>query len=226
MGQALADMQPLSFLQLMRKTPVLQRLMGVIGLQTCTEGRNVTDIMTVYMSQDLGWSWTAVNNAIAAVGVGLVGSGYAVKSLLGSLGLRRFTSMSNLANYMALILWANAPPFRFMFSESFNFTLGLIAMAPGSRKRDAVEALILRLGKKEGFGNGFVSGSLMNWRALQNVMFPVIWGTVYRRGRLSKRPSLVWFLASFSVIIAECLMGSISNKDLGLGDDGHPLADA
>ena len=48
------DMQPLSFLQLF-KTRQLSLLMGTTALQTLSEGRNTTDLASIYMQQDLNW---------------------------------------------------------------------------------------------------------------------------------------------------------------------------
>ena len=75
----IADMQPFSFTQLMGKSKELRTLMWVTGLQTTSEGRNVNDIYSIYMQNDLGWSWDQINNFVGALGVSLVFSGLGVK---------------------------------------------------------------------------------------------------------------------------------------------------
>ena len=57
--------------------------------------------------------------------------------------------------------------------------LGLLFAIPGARKRDAVESLIVKLAAEEqGFGKGFISGSLMNFRAILNIAGPYLFGQV------------------------------------------------
>lgn len=52
--------QPLSFLQLITASRPLATLMAVTGLQTLSEGRNTTDVASIYMREDLEWSWPQV----------------------------------------------------------------------------------------------------------------------------------------------------------------------
>ena len=41
---------------------------------------------------------------------------------------------------------------------------------------------------KAGFGKGFLSGSLMNWRAVVNTISPLFFGQVYLWGQRNNRP--------------------------------------
>ena len=64
--------------------------------------------------------------------------------------------------------------------------LGLVFAIPGARKRDAVEALIIQRGAEQGFGRGFLSGSLMNWKSVINIIGPVLFGSLYTYGAKRK----------------------------------------
>merc|ERR1712196_412564 len=94
-------MQPFSFLQIMGKSPALRKLMLVSGVQSCSEGRNINDVFAIFMQQDLHWGWGAINNFVGALGVALVIGGMTVKKMLNTLGLRRFTTVSNITNMIA-----------------------------------------------------------------------------------------------------------------------------
>jgi hypothetical protein len=87
--------------------------------------------------------------------------------------------------------------------------LGLLFAIPGARKRDAVEALIMRKGAAAGFGKGFVSGSLMNWRAIINIIGPLVFGSMYTYGRARKFPGLVFFVGAFTCLAAEGVLQTL-----------------
>ena len=205
----LDDMQPLSFLNIMRKNALLRKLMLITGLQTTSEGRNINDTFLVYMREDLKWDWGQVNRFVGGLGVSLVFSGLLVKKMINTLGLRAFTTFSNACNGLAM----------FAFSNSWMW-LGLMLAAPGARKRDAVEAIIMKRGKEAGFGGGFISGSLMNWRAVINVVGPVLFGSCYVFGRSRGQPGLAFLVATATVAAAQGVLSTLSSTDLGLDEHG------
>merc|ERR1712070_961160 len=63
------DMQPFSFLQIMGKSPSLRKMMTIVGVQTCSEGRNLFDVFSIFMQQDLNWSWDKINNFVGTMGI-------------------------------------------------------------------------------------------------------------------------------------------------------------
>jgi hypothetical protein len=71
-------------------------------------------------------------------------------------------------------------------STTRSMALGGIFLAPGSRKRDAVESLIMKRGTAAGFGGGFVSGAMMNWRSTINVLGPSVFGGMYAYGEIHR----------------------------------------
>merc|ERR550514_479775 len=71
-GAILREAQPFSFVRVMRHNMALGKLMWVTGLQTCSEGRNVNDVISIYMQQALGWGWDTINNFIGLFGISLV----------------------------------------------------------------------------------------------------------------------------------------------------------
>jgi hypothetical protein len=86
---------------------------------------------------------------------------------------------------------------------------GLLFAIPGARKRDVVEALVMKIGAAEGFGKGFISGSLMNWRAVINVVGPMLFGTVYNWGHRNNYPGFVFLVASLTVVAAEVTLQTL-----------------
>jgi hypothetical protein len=169
--------QPLSFLQIISASRPLAVLMAVTGLQTLSEGRNTTDVASIYMREDLGWGWSKVNRFISSLGVGLVVSGASVRKSLSTFGLRGHTTLSNVSNAAQWAVWGM--PSLFGLDPSSAMYLGLLFTIPGARKRDAVESLVNQLATEKGFGKGMISGSLMNFRAILNVLGPYMFGKAY-----------------------------------------------
>mmetsp|Transcript_62973 Transcript_62973/g.203041 ORF Transcript_62973/g.203041 Transcript_62973/m.203041 type:complete len:452 (-) Transcript_62973:246-1601(-) len=216
----LSDMQPLGFLQLM-KTRVMACLMLTTGMQTFTEGRNITNVISIYLLNDIKWNWNQINNYVSAYGVGLVLSGLTVKPMLQSLGLINFTTVSNTCNVLNLLCTALVPPLNMFFSTNFSMYLGVLFLASGGRKRDAAESLIMKMGNDEGFGNGFIAGCMMNFRAVVNVLAPLLFGSIYAWGSKRKSPSIVFLAGVLTVLLGEASLRSLRHKDLGLDEHGQ-----
>ena len=101
----------------------------------------------------------------------------------------------------------------------------------------------MKIGAEEGFGKGFLSGSLrllgfgiancvqtqltpildaafscssvgslMNWRAVINVVGPMLFGTVYNFGSKNKFPGLVFLVGAMTVLAAETTLQSLPAK--------------
>lgn len=219
----LSDMQPFGFLQLMRSR-VLSRLMLVTGFQSFTEGRNITDVIAIFLMNDLKWGWNTINNYVSLYGTSLVLSGMTVKPMLQAFGMIKFTTFSNMCNILHLLCNAVVPPFS-LLGANLSVWLGLVFGAPGARKRDAAESLIMKIGAEEGFGNGFTSGAMMNFRAIVNVIGPLLFGSLYAWSSKYKRPSIVFLVGALTVLVAEASLRTLKPKDMGLDDRGHLLKD-
>ncbi len=215
----LHDMQPLSFLQVMRSSRTLFTLMCTTGLQTVTEGRNVNNIFSVYMQNDLRWTWDNINNFVGALGVSLILSGLTVKRMLREMGLRSFTTFCNAANTLSWLVFSGVGPLAAV-PAGWRLWLGLIPAAPGGRKRDAVEALIMKHGAAAGLGKGFISGSLMNFRAIVNTIAPAFLAQMYAWGVRTGKPGFVFFTGACSCLGAQGLWMSLTNQELGLDKRG------
>merc|ERR1712113_871507 len=101
--------------------------------------------------------------------------------------MRMFTTFSNACNALYFCAFARVPPFN-LFSAAAAMVIGVIVGIPGGRKRDAIESLIMKLGNGEGYGNGFISGS-MNFRAIITILGPLIFGSLYSGARRWASPS-------------------------------------
>lgn len=215
----LSDMAPFAFMRLFT-TRALNRLMAVVGMQSFTEGRNITDIMSIYMQHDLKWNWNQVNNYISAYGIVLILSGLTVKKSLAFFGLVNFTTFSNVCNILNLFCNAMVPPFGWLSSWASMY-LGILFGAPGGRKRDAAESLIMQLGAKEGFGNGFISGAMNNFRAVINIIGPTLFGRIYARGAAKGKGSVVFLVGALTIVAAELALRTLSLEELGLDKNGQ-----
>ena len=230
----LDEVQPMSFLKIFRvgdgkngaksegRGTTLRRLMCITGAQTMTELRNVNQFFSVYMEKNLRWSWDQINNFTAAFGLSLIVSGAMVKRMISFLGMRRFTTFCNSTNAMSYLIFSGMGPFSFLLeADAARMWSGLLMAACGGRKRDAVEALIMKHGAEAGLGRGFVSGSLMNFRAIVNMVAPVLLSRIYALGSKRGRPELVFLFGALSSVTAECVWQSLSNVQLGLDRKGH-----
>jgi hypothetical protein len=138
------------------------------------------------------------------------------------LGLRMFTTFCNCCNISAWVLFSGVGPLS-AISGSTRMWLGLLPGAPGGRKRDAVEALIMKHGSKADLGRGFISGSLMNFRAIVNIIAPAFFSKMYQIGVRKKSPGFVFFTGACTVLAAEMVWQSMSNVKLGLDENGREI---
>ena len=105
-----------------------------------------------------------------------------------------------------------------MFGINANAAMyvGLILAIPGARKRDAVESLIMKGGSDAGLGKGMISSSMMNFRAIVNIIGPYFFGKVYAIGAKRHWPGLTFVAASATVVAAEICFRTVSLRDLGI----------
>ena len=196
--------------------------MCITATQTVTELRNVNQLFSVYMEKNLQWSWDQINNFTAAFGLSLIVSGAAVKKMIGAMGMGWFTTFSNTSNALSYLIFSGMGPFSFLMEAySVRMWTGLLSAACGGRKRDAVEALIMKHGAEAGLGRGFVSGSLMNFRAIVNMVSPILFSRIYGFGLKRGRPELVFLFGALASVVAECVWQSMTNEQLGLDESGN-----
>lgn len=211
-SQILKDIQPFSFVQVMTKSPALAKLMLVTGLQTASEGRNVESVFSIFMRQDLKWDSSQVNNFVGALGLALVLGGATVKVMMKKFGLFHFTTVSNVANSISHLCYYPVNP-QLMY-------LGLLFGMAGGRKRDAIESMVMKVGLKEGFGGGFLSGALMNWRAITNMVGPLVVGSIYVYGRRQGKPGLIMLVLAATSMLAEMVHQTITCEEVGVDKQG------
>eukprot|EP00912_Choanoflagellata_sp_UC4_P001381 UC4_evm2s856 len=157
--------------------------------------------------KDLKWSWNAINNFVGTLGIGLVVSGVGAKTMMKAFGPKLFTSVSNICNAVSLFCYSQVFPLNLFLGSTAGMVLGLLFSLPGARKRDAIEALVMKHGSDAGFGKGFISGALMNWRG------PLVFGSLYTYGSKKGFSGLAFLAAAMTCLGAEVLTKSISNED-------------
>mmetsp|Transcript_19025 Transcript_19025/g.59815 ORF Transcript_19025/g.59815 Transcript_19025/m.59815 type:complete len:455 (-) Transcript_19025:257-1621(-) len=217
------DMQPFSFTQLFRDS-VLGRLMLTTGLQSFSEGRSINEVYVIYMRNNLKWTWSQTNLLVSMSGVALVFSGIISKPMLNAMGMRRFTFFNNLFNSLSLSCYGGLMPFA-LLGVWVRMNMGVFFAAPAARKRDAVEALIMQIGQDRGFGNGFISGCMNNFRAIPNVLGPLMFGSAYAWGAKREKVWLPFVLAILTIVMAELTFNTLSDTSLGLNAKGLLIKD-
>lgn len=214
------DMQPLSFTQVWGVSPAMKKMFWAEGFQTLAEGRNLGSVQYFLLTQDFKWDMGMFAKAISGFGLSLVCGGIFAKKQLEVLGLRLFTTVCNVCNSAALALMGCAMLIEkaMGLKTPHSWTLAVLLMIPGARKRDGIEGAMLLLGDEAGFGRGFMSGAMMNWRAVFSVITPVVLGYIYAWGKSNGRnaPYLPWIVGSISNLLAEALLQTLSDKDLFL----------
>merc|ERR1712048_354404 len=136
------------------------------------------------------------------------------------MGLITFTTFSNACNILWLMCTARTPPFN-VLPVTASMYLGIIFGAPGGRKRDAAESLIMKIGNQEGFGNGFISSSMMNFRALINIAGPILFGSLYAWGSKRNWPTLAFLVGALTIMISEASLRTLTKDELGLDENGQ-----
>ena len=74
----------------------------------------------------------------------------------------------------------------------------------------------MKKGSDAGLGRGFISGSLMNFRAIVNMIAPMFFAKMYiiLKGK-------VFFVGALTVLASEGVWRSMTNEELGLNEDGN-----
>eukprot|EP00928_Gymnodinium_smaydae_P054967 TRINITY_DN38645_c0_g1_i1.p1 TRINITY_DN38645_c0_g1~~TRINITY_DN38645_c0_g1_i1.p1 ORF type:complete len:466 (-),score=23.54 TRINITY_DN38645_c0_g1_i1:225-1622(-) len=218
---------PCAFMRCFRRSSQLARIFLAVGLQTVTEGRCIGNVNYLLLSNDLGWSETAIARQMSGLGIGLILGGLIVKRSISMFGLRGHTTMANLTNAFVCVLWGGAGVIRDVarVPAALTMTVALTLIIPAARKRDGLEGLVHHVGSNAGFGHGFISAALMNWRAMFNISVPLLLGYVYAWAKSGGRnaPYLPFFLASAALLGSEACHRSLSNKEIDLDEKGLPL---
>lgn len=222
------DALPWTFVNVMAKSKSLSRSMMVAGLQSVAEPKNIGDVNYLTLHEDYGWSNAKISRQYSLMGLSLIGSGMMVKKSLKTFGLKGHTTISNLMNGLTYVLWGGAKTIYETLGVPMDFTmlLAVACLVPGGRKRDAVENIVVNLGEDSGFGRGYVSGALMNFRAFINIIAPIIIGNVYAwsKQRNGNAPFLAWGICALSCIFAEGVFQTLTNEELLLDDAGNPIS--
>lgn len=222
------DMQPLSFTQVWGTSPAINKMFWAEGFQTLAEPRNISPVQYLLLTQDFGWDMSMFANALAGFGVSLVFGGILAKKQLEFMGLRMFTTVCNICNSSALALQGCGMVIERNLGvrTPLTWALSIMFLIPGARKRDGIEGALMLLGDEAGFGRGFMSGAMMNWRAVFNVITPVVLGYIYAWGKSNGRnaPYLPWIVGAVSNLVAEGVLQTLSNRDLFLDDQGNTIS--
>lgn len=96
--------------------------------------------------------------------------------------------------------------------------LSLLIAVGSHRKRDAVEALLMRGAQKHGLGMGETSAALANWRSVASIAGPLLFGSIYawstEQSRRRYIPGFPFFLAAALAIASEITFRAVESRDL------------
>lgn len=88
---------PLAFTKLSKggENATLRKLALILGLQCVPEGKNISDLNQIYLSEECGFAPAARTRWLVAFGLAMIAGGGVAKRLIAALGARDFTSLAN-----------------------------------------------------------------------------------------------------------------------------------
>lgn len=216
------DCNPFAFVKMLRLSRPVRLLMVTSGLQSFSEGRTITEINTVFCTNDLKMSTPSLTNFIASYGVTVLIGGIFGGKQIGALGPRLHTKVSNIANALAFCLWGAASVKRPWLLYA-SLAVGLI----GQRKRDCVESLAttLSIAPNGPLGKGEVAASLSNFRALSAIAGPLSMGYLYSWATKNPAaryiPGLPFYMVAVMMLVAQGSFSLLSNADFNLDESSQ-----
>ena len=209
---SLTAASPLSFIELLRSSPAIAKLMTVSLIQTLFDGRNVADTDFAFQRSELGWSKEESGQFVIVAGFKILLGGIIGKQLIKYMGIRYITSWSNAVNCLASSLLVMAPTWSFYI---------MFVLAFGDRKRDGVESMLTDLGTEKGFGRGRIASALVNWRSIANMIAPLLFTNLYAWGvRQKKRTGNQYYASAHHIsccvlsVVAQLVYNRLSTREI------------
>jgi len=213
-----SEVNPLSFLQLFRKSRTLRIVATILFFNCCSEGKNIISLMQTWMNgQPLKWSLSKQSAHSALFGFLAFASGmHVAPRLIKKLGGRRFTSVTNLSNAVAFFLMGLPIP----DYDTTNWA-GLLLHGPGINNTSAaaLKAVATDHAVANGIARGEYGGMYSSLRTFSMIVAPPLFGWAYKRGTPSNGGKglqfLPWFLvALIGAALPEILHRTLTDEDM------------
>ena len=220
------ECNPFSFFKMLRLGRSVRWLMITAGIQAFSEGRTITEINTIFCTNDLGWGTAGLTSFIAGYGVCVLIGGIFGGRQIDKLGQKTHTTVSNASNLVSFVLWGSATR-----SSSWMMWAALAVSILGQRKRDCVESIVTDLCVTPvsegggGLGKGEVAAALSNFRTLPAIIGPVTMGYLYswatKTPEVRHIPGLPFYMLAGLMAVAEGAFQMLSKEEMGLDDRGN-----
>eukprot|EP00943_MAST-04B_sp_MAST-4B-sp1_P001702 g1702.t1 len=224
---------PFSCLTLLTGPSNLRTMVLVAVLQCMPEGKNISDMLQIYSSENVGMVPVERANFVTAFGCCMMFGGPLVKRTIGYFGNRGHTTFSNLMTIAAFCMYGAGQKY-------YNMWLGLLLLLPTMERRAATSVsivqyvsivhLILRdamatdLAVAGGMGRGEYSAKFGNIRALTVVFAPLFYGNIYAYYAPRGKPGYAWFAGAMVVALAELLHRTLKDEECFPGGSKIDLA--
>lgn len=126
---------PFSCLTLLTGPSNLRSMVLVAVLQCMPEGKNISDMLQIYSSENVGMVPVERANFVTAFGVCMMFGGPLVKRTIGSFGNRGHTTFSNLMTMASFLMYGAGQNY-------YNMWLGLLLLLPTMERRAATSVSI------------------------------------------------------------------------------------
>ena len=126
---------PFSCLTLLTGPSNLRSMVLVAVLQCMPEGKNISDMLQIYSSENVGMVPVERANFVTAFGVCMMFGGPLVKRTIGYFGNRGHTTFSNLMTMASFLMYGAGQNY-------YNMWLGLLLLLPTMERRAATSVSI------------------------------------------------------------------------------------
>lgn len=214
---------PFSFIKVfMGNNLKLKKLVSIVTLQMCTDGKVISDLFQLWSSNNLGWTVEQKRDFVAAWGAVVFAGGAIVQPfLLKRLSTYFYTVVSNAFVGSGLAIHGLAENALAMWG-------GLPFLLPGINGGAAQGLKIINteIAKREGYGNGEWAAWNNNMRVLvqsgQIVLLGALYGRCRERGLYS---GIVYFWAAiFAAGLPQLIMMTLKRQDFELPEGSSEKA--
>jgi len=215
----LAMINPFGFVRVFTEgTATLRKLVAITTLQMFLEGKNMSDVVTVWMRDHLMWTVEGTRNFVVSYGVLCTAAGMSVTPyMLKNMTAKGFTTATNMLNAIAFWLRGAA-------ANSALFLGMMLPMLPGvnGASATALRAVAQDIANSQGFGKGEFSAWINNLRALAGAAAPFLYGQTYAAAKKrGANPGYVFAVAGLvGAIIPQLALQSMHDSELKSTDSG------
>ena len=197
---------PFSCISLLTGPSNLRKMVIVAVMQCMPEGKNISDMLQIYSSENVGMVPVERANFVTAFGMCMMFGGPLVKRTIGMFGNRGHTTFSNAMTIASFIMYG-------IGQNYYNMWLGLLLLLPTMERRAATSAMATDLAVAGGMGRGEYSAKFGNIRALTVIIAPLFYGNIYAYFAPRGKPGYAWYAGALVVLLAEALHRTLKDEE-------------